>query len=229
MASRGPVEAQPWTGLAAFAEQLKQGALIRIMKAGMRKGMYEWRDKYIPLRFSHAAHSIYGFSNRSTPYAKRRIKNQKGVFKGSLPDYVYTGKFRDQLLVRKPKTKEAEVGAATVRFTIYGGAMNLLGQDKMRGYIAEVVSRQRITETVKQHTRRGRVVRSHQRTGFRKTWKTTMSPRTYRDEWELTRTERISAQNMVNNATRDILFSKTYWDPRTRRFKAKYLREELLK
>jgi hypothetical protein len=209
-----------------MAQDLKDGVLTRIVKAGMRKGLAEWRDKYIPLRFSHAAHSLYGFSNRSAPYARRRIKGQRGVFKGNLPDYVYTGRFRDSLLKRKPKTRTEGGSLATGRFSIFGGAVNLLGQ--FRGFISEVVNSERVTETVKQHTRRGHVVRAHQRTGYRKTWKRTISPKTYAQEWEVTADERAAAVAFVDRATRDILSSKTYLDPRTGRFRERFLREEML-
>jgi hypothetical protein len=220
-----PVNA-PWPQLAAMAQDLRGGILTRIVRAGMRQGLTEWRDKYVPLRFSHAAKSIYGFSNRSAPYAKRRVKNQRSVFKGSLPDYVYTGKFRDSLLKRKPRTKATDGGIATGRFSIFGGAVNLLGQFK--GSISEVTRTERITETVKQHRRSGHVVRSHRRTGYRKVWKTTLSPKTYAEEWAVTASEKSAATAMVDAATRRILSSARYMDPKTGRFRQRYMREELI-
>jgi hypothetical protein len=224
MPTSNPLTA-PWPQLAAFAQDLDQGILTRILKAGMRAGLTRWRDEYIPLRFSPAAHSLYGFSNRSISYSKRRLKGSNGIFKGTLPDYVYTGRFRDALLKRKPKAVRGTSEIA-YNFSIFGGAMNLLSAK--RGYISEVTSRERITENIKAHTRNGAPVRAHTRTGYRKTWKITTSPRTYAEEWALTAKEKAAAVALVNQETRRILSSKPYLDPRTGRFRQKYLREELL-
>jgi hypothetical protein len=216
----------PWPQLAAMAQDLKDGILTRIVKAGMRAGLTRWRDEYIPLRFSHSARSVYGFANRSVSYAKRRLKGSKGVFKGNLPDFVFTGRFRDALLKRKPRAVRDSNAFVTYKFSIFGSVMNAIGDQ--RGYLNEVESRERITETVKAHTRNGRTVRSHQRTGYRKTWKISMSPRTYAQEWALTPTERAAAVSLVNEETRRILESAKYMDPKTGRFKARFLREELI-
>ena len=225
MAVNDPLTA-PWPQLAAMAQELKDGILTRIVKAGMRAGLTRWRDEFIPLRFSHAAHSLYGFANRSVSYSKRRLKGSNGVYKGNLPDFVFTGRFRDSLLKRNPKAINDSAYFATYKFSIFGGVMNAIG-DK-RGYINEITSREKVTETVKAHTRKGVTVRPHQRTGYRKTWKITASPRTYAQEWALTPAERAAAVSLVNEETRRILASAKYMDPKTGRFKARFLREELL-
>lgn len=225
MAANSPLTA-PWPQLAAMAQDLKDGILTRIIKAGMRAGLTRWRDEYVPLRFSHSAHAIYGFANRSVSYAKRRLKGSKGVFKGNLPDFVFTGRFRDALLKRKPKAMRDAGGFVSYKYSIFGSVMNVIGSQ--RGYISEVESRQRITETVKAHMRKGHTVRSHQRTGYRKTWKISASPRTYAEEWALTPVEKAAAVALVNEETRRILESAKYMDPKTGRFKARFLREELL-
>jgi hypothetical protein len=216
----------PWPQLAAMTKDLKDGILTRILKAGMRSGLTKWRDKYVPLRFSKQAHNEYGFANRSVSYSKRRLKGSKGVFKGALPDFVYTGRLRDSLLKRKPRATKSETGSISYKYSIFGGVMNLLGGQ--RGYFREVTSTKRQVKKVKPHMRRGSPVSGHDRVVMAKTWEISLSPKTYAQEWALTPQEHAAAVVLVNDETRRILSSKPYLDPRTGKFRQRFMREELL-
>lgn len=166
--------ALPLEDLARFAGQLKPVLLERTLRASQRAAWLEWRDSGMRARFDRAGHKKYGFSKR---------KKSKGI----LPAYVHTGSFRRSLEKRKPK-KVKVPGKVATSFSIFGGALNFLGQANMHGIVSETKTLQTHIVTRRAHARQtvsGAVqVSAHpmRETIRKKIW--TKSPKTYRDEWE---------------------------------------------
>ncbi len=85
-----------------------------------KEALILWRDRKsapgIAARFTKAGATYYGFTPRSTKYNKR---------KGGLPDFTYTGKLREMLHGRKPRSITAgNSDMAVTRLAYGGGALN---------------------------------------------------------------------------------------------------------
>jgi hypothetical protein len=205
-----------------------------IIAKAHRQAWMIYRDGPLRERFRSGNGKAFGFSKRSIAYAGNdvfREDNRLGkpgtrvpggrIRKGNLPDYVFTGRFRDQLAKRG--TRRASTPNETrTRFSIFGGALNLLGSQ--RGNISEVISQQRAMRTRPAHTRRdGRSgktvsVRGYQQMAIKTERKVTKSPRTYADEWAFMPGETDGVQK---DADRLILegFRSAIYDPRTKQIK----------
>ena len=172
-----------------------------IIAKGQRQAWMIYRDGPLRDRFCVGNGQRFGFSKRSMGYAgnyRFRADNRLGkpganvpgsrgqIRKGNLPDYVFTGRFRDQLAKRGTKRVSTPQETRT-RFSIFGGALNLLGSK--RGNVSEVINQTRAMRTRPAHTRRdgrtGRTVsvRSYQQMAVKTERKVTKSPRTYAEEW----------------------------------------------
>lgn len=207
-----------------------------IIAKGQRQAWMIYRDGPLRDRFRAGNGARHGFSKRSARYAGTdnfRADNRLGkpganvpgsrgqIRKGNLPDYVFTGRFRDQLAKRGTKRVSTPQETRT-RFSIFGGALNLLSNQ--RGNISEVISQQRAMKTRPAHTRRdgrtGRTVsvRSYQQMAVTTVRKVTKSPRTYAEEWAYKPGETASVQK---DADRLILegFRSAIYDRRTGQIK----------
>lgn len=181
-----------------------------IIAKAHRQAWMIYRDGPLRDRFRPGNGRTLGFSKRSMGYAGNdqfRADNRigkpgsrvpgKGIRKGNLPDYVFIGRFRDQLAKRGTK-RVSTPNETRTRFSIFGGALNLLGSQ--RGNISEVISQTRAMRTRPAHTRRdgrsGRTVsvRSYQQMAVKTERKVTKSPRTYADEWAYQPGETASVQ-----------------------------------
>jgi hypothetical protein len=181
-----------------------------IIAKAHRQAWMIYRDGPLRDRFRAGNGQRFGFSRRSARYAGNdqfRADNRLGkpgarvpggqIRKGNLPDYVFTGRFRDQLAKRGTK-RVSTTSETRTRFSIFGGALNLLGSQ--RGNISEVISQTRAMRTRPAHTRRdgrtGRTVsvRSYQQMAVKTERKVTKSPRTYADEWAYRPGETASVQ-----------------------------------
>lgn len=172
-----------------------------IIAKAHRQAWMLYRDGPMRDRFRPGNGQRFGFSKRSAGYAGNdnfRADNRLGkpganvpgsrgqIRKGNLPNYVFTGRFRDQLAKRGTK-RVSTTSETRTRFSIFGGALNLLGSQ--RGNISEVISHTRAMRTRPAHTRRdgrsGRTVsvRSYRQMAVKTERKATKSPRTYADEW----------------------------------------------
>lgn len=205
-----------------------------IVARAHRQAWILYRDGPLRDRFQTGNGKKYGFSRRSFDYAgndKYRSDSRLGkpgrrvagtqIRKGDLPDYVFTGRFRNQLAKRKTKRVSTPQETRT-RFSIGGSVMNVLGSQ--RGNISEIISQTRAMRTRPAHTRRdGRSgktvsVRSYQQMAVKIDRKVTKSPRTYADEWAYRPGETESVQR---DADRLVLegFRSAIYDKRTGRIK----------
>lgn len=205
-----------------------------IIAKAHRQAWMIYRNGPLRDRFRAGNGARYGFSRRSSAYigtdsyrADRRLGKPGArvpgtqIRKGDLPDYVFTGRFRDQLAKRGTKRVSTPSETRT-RFSIFGGALNLLSNK--RGNISEVISQQRAMKTRPAHTRRdgrtGRTVsvRSYQQMAVTTVRKVTKSPRTYAEEWAYRPGETADVQK---DADRLILegFRSAIYDRRTGQIK----------
>jgi hypothetical protein len=203
-----------------------------IIAKGQRQAWMIYRDGPLRDRFRAGNGARHGFSKRSHQYAGNdafRADNRLGkpgynvpgsrghIRKGNLPDYVFTGRFRGALEKRKAR-RISTPGETVTRFSIFGGALNLLGAH--RGKISEVISSDRKLVTRPAHRRRnprtGGVVnvRGYQQMSVKTTRTVTKSPRTYAEEWAYKPGETAQVQR---DADRLILegFRSAIYDPRT--------------
>ena len=206
-----------------------------IIAKGQRQAWMIYRDGPLRDRFRSGNGQRYGFSRRSIAYAgndRFRANNKVGkpgrnlpgthgqIRKGNLPDYVFTGRFRDQLAKRQTKRVSTPQETRT-RFSIFGGVLNFLGNQ--HGNISEIIDRERVRLTRSAYTRRGPggksvSVRGYTQMGYKTTRKVTKSPRTYADEWAYQPQEVAGVQK---DADRLILegFRSAIYDRRTGQIK----------
>lgn len=210
----------PLADLTRLVESMRSDVLQRDLRAAQRKALIQWRDTAarpgLRYRFTRDAHTAYGFANRTARYLGRYAadhgKDAAGTFirKGALPDYVYTGRFRDSLVARKPKKGKGATIATT--FSVYGGALNLIGHQ--RGVTREESSRQTRTVQRQAHTRTGRnggapvQVRAYNQRTTQITYSRTPSARTYGQEWAI-RPEEIAWVQVRSDAIFLEIFKKT--------------------
>lgn len=208
--------------LSEVVDQIRVEVIERNTKRAQKQAWLSWRDRkqYPGLRhrFSRGTREQYGFSERDPRYTRRRVagtsfwdRARSYVEKGALPPYVYTGRFRNSLLRRKPKTpRDSAGGMITTRFTIFGGVLNLLGADKQRGLLRW---REEITREIRwrgPYTRRSRnggqhIVRRHQFL-YRSTEITsTPSPKTYAEEWAFQEGEVAWVRSEVDRVRQELL------------------------
>lgn len=124
----------PMPDLQSLVADILPALTERWVRAGQRAAWRSWRDdpKGMGARFDRRLQSsLYKFSDRK-PSRNR-----------SVLDYVYTGAFRRSLAKRNPTRGRDPGGAIATRFSIFGGVLNALGQDRMRG----VTARREIVES----------------------------------------------------------------------------------
>lgn len=178
------VAAPPLKDLTAQLVLFRDQYLYRWMRSAQKRAVIAWRDRReypgLAFRFSDEGKRRYGFSDRTGRY-----DNSKHY----APDYVNTGRFRDALLARQPKSVNTGGDTVITRFSIFGGALNLMGSQ--RGVVNEVrkVERKRVQKLA--HQRRTKTGKTVNVRGYEQ-WSTfvnierTHAARTYRDEWSLT-------------------------------------------
>jgi hypothetical protein len=112
----------PLPDLQRFVDQLRGDLFARWMARAQKGALLEWRDRAIApglaARFTFAGNDFYGY----------RGQHGRSYFvqKGRLPDYVKTGRFRDMLAKRKPRTIRGSKADVTTRLAYGGGALNFL-------------------------------------------------------------------------------------------------------
>ncbi len=133
------VTAGPLKDLTATLTLFRDEYLYRWMRAAQKAAVVSWRDRRefpgAAARFTHDGGRAYGFSNRTGFYDQS---------KGYAPDYVNTGRFRDAVLSRKPKSANTGGDTVITRFSIFGGALNLIGN--LHGVVSQVrkIERKRV-------------------------------------------------------------------------------------
>lgn len=114
--------ANPLPDLQRLVDQLRGDLFARWMGRAQKGALIEWRDRTqapgLAARFTFAGNDFYGF----------RGHNGRSYFvqKGRLPDYVKTGRLRDMLAKRKPRTIRGSKADVTTRLAYGGGALNFL-------------------------------------------------------------------------------------------------------
>ncbi len=168
--------------LEALVAQMKAGFFSRLMRAAQKQALTEWRDRReapgLAARFTDAGHTFYGFGQRWGHYWLK---------KGSLPDFVKTGRLRDTVLKRKPKSKNAGGTDVVSRIAYGGGALNFLVN------VGGITNISRVTERVPivvagyayKHHKTGSIVSVAGHAATRKRIRTvvTRSSRSYADEY----------------------------------------------
>jgi hypothetical protein len=121
----------------------------------------------------------YGFGLRRSQVLGKEKK------KGSA--FVATGRFDDQIRNRKPRLiGKNSLGKFHARFSIMGGALNLLGKQHMRG--VTVMDKVEEVHSYTYTRENGKVVNVPRRVGGR--WKVTgLAPKTFKQEWEFQQDE----------------------------------------
>jgi len=118
----------PLSALSSMVNDLDQGFLATRLKASQRKAWVRYRDNPVypgvAFRFTFPAQPVMGFSYRLRSWGKGKRQT---------PPYVRNGAFRESLAKRKPRLKRDGTTDLATSFSIFGGAMNLLGQDNQRG------------------------------------------------------------------------------------------------
>lgn len=195
----------PLADLTRLVESMKADLFERDLRAVQRAALIQWRDLSgapgLGYRFTKSAHAAYGFSNRSLRYqgryAHNHAKNDDGKFirKGDLPDYVYTGRFRDSLRNRKPKKGKSAYISTTL--SIYGGALNVFGHQ--HGRLREVIASETKMVNKNAYTRRTRNggsthVRAYTQRAVVQTATITPAPQSYKDEWRIRPAETLWVQ-----------------------------------
>lgn len=195
-----------------------------------------YREGTLRDRFSMGNRQRFKFSSRDMRYdgdasARANIKTGKagrnvpGTFgkvrKAQLPDYVFSGKFRDQVLKRKPRIRY-DAGSVVSRFTIRGGPLNAL--KKQRGYIKQNVIKTHMTKDRAPHMRNDpRIGRKVSVRGYRQVITQTkytgvLSAWTYAQEWQFQPWE----VNQVNDDTKKLIvegFRTAIYDKRTKKIR----------
>lgn len=165
-------------------------AAVTWTKKAQRSAVIEWRDRTqapgVRVRFLPAGKQAYDFSMRSRGYQRK-----KGA---KTPDYVYTGAFRESLMARKPKTK-VEGHDVVTRFSLMGGAMNLLAGKRGARTQTEVVKTE--TVAVKSHIRSGHTVQAYNQTRRELRVQRTPASRTYAQEFAI----QVQDQAWINART----------------------------
>lgn len=104
-----------------LVDQLRGDVFARWMARAQKGALIEWRDRTtapgLAARFTFAGNDFYGF----------RSQHGRSYFvqKGRLPDYVKTGRLRDMMKARLPRTVRG-TGDVTTRLAYGGGALNFL-------------------------------------------------------------------------------------------------------
>lgn len=101
--------------------QMKDTLFARLMRRAQKAALAEWRDRTtapgLAARFTDAGAKVYGYGERGRYYYGH---------KGMLPDYVKTGRLRDMLLKRKPRSSNAGGDDVRTRIAYGGGVLNFL-------------------------------------------------------------------------------------------------------
>lgn len=189
--------------LTALFKEVKEKKLATWMRKAQKWAVLEWRDRTkgpgVMARFTAAGAEYYGFS------ARRFLYRQKKHFK---PDYFFSGAFMKSLQVRKPRSTN---GGSTVstRFSIFGGALNLIGS--MHGLKEETTRRVRMEIHVPSYWRRrprGAIkavhVRAYDQMATVKQVHRVESPRTYKDEFALTEKDAAFIAQRTDERFREI-------------------------
>jgi hypothetical protein len=201
------VDASPaLPNLTMLVELMKPGSFKTQVAKAQKAAWNEWAGIALPARFGQTAHpNPMGFSRRSAKYMRRRatasaaarVRAQQrgttaynaneGKTKGDLPDYVYTGAGKRQVMGYKPKVSYSENEVKSKR-SIHMNALNALKSDKQRGWTVLRETVETKTVTRRAHTRRSRngtpvAVRSYQQTAHVFRWSGTLSNKTYAQEW----------------------------------------------
>lgn len=193
----------PLAQLTAMTHDLSEKYIRNIVRLAQRAAWMEYRDnKVFPgaaFRFTKSAKGVMGFSHRSFKHDKR---------KGHLPDYVFTGRFRDAVLARNPKTSQ-EGAIVRTKFSIFGGVMNLLTAK------SGVESSAQIKGLVKRyaHQRRAKSgnivsVREYMQRGF---IRGNPSGKSYAEEWGF-RPEEVAWVGQRTDAIGTQLYNATAFD-----------------
>ena len=192
----------PLSALSGMVNDLDQGFLATRLKASQRKAWVKYRDNPVypgaAFRFTFPAQPVMGFSYRLRSWGRGRRQT---------PPYVRTGALRDSISKRKPRIKRDGTSDLATSFSIFGGAMNLLGQDNQRGL--KLAPPERFSKgLVKRASHRRRCpsgtvanVRSYTQTGydFTERLKTAgISGKTYAQEWSFQPGEIAVAQEWAD-------------------------------
>jgi len=165
----------PLPQLATMVDELGEKYIKSLLRLAQRGAWLEYRDSAIfpgaRFRFTKNARQPMGFSYRSRRWNRR---------KHDLPDYVFTGRFRDSVLNRNPKTTVTD-NVVSTKFSIFGGAMNLLSAKS--GSMNAAEGKGLVQRTA--HQRRSRTgkmvsVRAYSQRGFTRG---APSGRSYAEEW----------------------------------------------
>lgn len=126
-----------------LVQSMKSGLYVRFMRRAQKATLMEWRDRQqtpgLRARFTHSGRPYYNFSDRSQ--RKRR-----------LPFYVNTGRLRDSLMRRKPKSLNTRGTDVVTVLKFGGGALNFL--NNKFGTSSRSVTQSSTTVTVSGHRRR---------------------------------------------------------------------------
>lgn len=178
-------DAGPLIDLPALLAALKDEYLAKWTKKAQRQSLVEWRDNTQPpgvrARFLESGADYYDQSDRSFKYRKR---------KGFLPNYVYTGRLREQLMKRRPVSPKTGNTDVVSRFSLMGGALNLLNGSTMKGFRGTYTVVVKELVRVRAHHRVSRLgkgydVRAYTQTQTHKRTNGTVSNKTYAEEFQI--------------------------------------------
>ncbi len=185
----------PMPAITEAIELLRDDLLYRWRRQSQKRALLRWRDRTQPpgvmARFLPGGKPYYHFSDR-------RFKYRKG--KGYLPDYVKTGRFRDALKTRNPKSMNTGGTEVITKLSIDGGPLNALSN--IKGVQREVVTKERVlihrrAYTATRHYRSANSqhlhsatatvsVRAYDQHQMKFVHKRTPAIRSYRDEFQMT-------------------------------------------
>ncbi|MES2340006.1 MAG: hypothetical protein V4537_18080 [Pseudomonadota bacterium] len=116
----------PLPDLERFVDQLRGDLFARWMARAQKGALIEWRDRTtapgLAARFTFAGNDFYGYHGQDHDVGSRGYMQKKGF----LPVYVKTGRLRDMLAKRKPRTIRGSKADVTTRLAYGGGALNFL-------------------------------------------------------------------------------------------------------
>lgn len=197
---------EPLPDLTRLVELLQPKEFRGHIAAAQKAAWMEWkgRKEYpgLAMRFSQTnSPNPYGFSARAN---RRRVKNAGDT----LPFYTFSGSFKRSVMQRRPKTKYNSATVST-RFTIFGGVLNLLGQNTMRGWSSQVETEkiEKVQRTAHIRTVKGRPVRVSAYTQNRRvrTYSGGISNKTYAEEWGFRHDEILWISRRTDEILRDRL------------------------
>lgn len=217
---------EPLPDLTALVSLMEPKSFRGVVAKAQKAAWNEWAGIALPSRFGQTQHpNPWGFAQRSAQYMRRRasasaaarlraqargvaaINDNKGATKGDLPDYVYTGAGKREVMKRRAKSSYT-ADSVTTRRSIHMRALNALGSK--RGWTVQREIKQSKTVTRRAHQRRSSTgtmvnVRSYKQTAHVIAWSGTESNKTYSQEWAYTPDEIAQVSRRSDEILREAL------------------------